>query len=253
MSDHLSNQSAIEFKNVSKSFDIWEDRPSSIKALLASPFKFKKELSKYQRAEILNNVSFQIKPGDFVGIMGRNGAGKSTLLKLISGIFAPTTGEVEIRGRIAPLLELGAGFSHELSGYENVFLNAAILGFSRSQTQVQFKSIVDFSELQDHLYKPVKSYSSGMLVRLGFSIAVHLDAPIFLFDEILAVGDVGFQKKCLQKIKDLHTKGKTIIIVTHNAEQVKQFCSRCILINEKNVQFNGDPEVGAKIYEDLFK
>jgi ABC-type polysaccharide/polyol phosphate transport system ATPase subunit len=243
----------IEFKNVSKSFHYWENRPDSIKKILSDFLKNKVDLGRTRQVDILKNVSFKVHPGEFVGIMGKNGAGKSTLLKVITGIYIPNKGEVIVSGKVAPLLELGAGFSDELSGYENIFLNAAVLEFGRKQIQEKIQMIIDFSDLKEHIYKPVRTYSSGMLIRLGFSVAVHLDAPIFLFDEILAVGDVGFQKKCLDKIHEMYKNGKSIILVTHNPEQVEKFCNRCILIDDKTVVFDGDPHEGTRLYKDLFK
>lgn len=244
--------SVVEFKNVYKSFQIWHDRPHSIKTLMAQAITFRVNLGRREYVEVLNDISMEIHSGDFVGIMGRNGVGKSTLLKLISQIYFPTQGTLKIRGRIVPLLELGAGFASELTGYENIFLNASIVGFSRKEVQEHLKSIIEFSELGEDLYKPVRNYSSGMLVRLGFSIAAHLDAQVLLFDEVLAVGDVGFQNKCYTKIRQLHEKGKTIVLVTHSPEQVEAFCNRCIVIDRKGVVYDGPPEAGAATYRSFF-
>jgi ABC-type polysaccharide/polyol phosphate transport system ATPase subunit len=193
-------------------------------------------------------MTFEIRPGEFVGIMGRNGAGKSTLLKLIAGIYFPTSGTVEVNAPIAPLIELGAGFSGELSGYENIFLNAAILGFGRQATMDALPAILEFAELEERIYMPVKNYSSGMLVRLGFSIATHLTAPIILVDEVLAVGDTAFQQKCLKKIQSLHAEGRTIILVTHNADDVRKHCSRCIVVSNHTKAFDGPASEGVSAY-----
>lgn len=247
------SDSVIEIKDVSKHFTHSFDHTYSVKKNLINFFSGnhkKPEITKYV---ILDNVSFSIKKGEFVGIMGRNGAGKSTILKMISGIFVPNEGSIKTFGRIAPLLELGAGFVDELSGYENIFLNAAILGFSHKETQSKIKDIIDFSELGSKMEYPVRTYSSGMLVRLGFSIAAHLDADILLFDEILAVGDVGFQEKCLKKVKDLNTQGKSIILVTHTPDLVSTYCTRCILIDNSKIAFDGSPEAGAHKYRELFQ
>ena len=242
----------IEFKHVSKSFTSWVDRPNSVKKLLSQALTTKIKFGNKQKIDVLEDVSFKIFPGDFIGIMGRNGAGKSTLLKLITGIYSPNSGTITTTGRIAPLLELGAGFSDELSGYENIFLNAAILGYGRKQTQDKLSEILEFSELGEHVYLPVRSYSSGMLVRLGFAIAVHLDSPIFLFDEILAVGDIGFQKKCLDKIHELYRQGKSIVLVTHSPEQIRNFCNRCIVIDHRRIVYDGDAIGGAQVYGEIF-
>lgn len=240
----------ISMINVSKSFSYWDDRPTSIKGILANLLAFRIETGRRRRIGVLENVSFDIYPGDFVGIMGRNGAGKSTMLKMISGIYKPTAGTVRINGAISPLLELGAGFVEDLSGFDNIFLNAAILGFGRERTRRSLSAIIDFSELGERIHMPVRSYSSGMLVRLGFSIAVHLDAPILLFDEILAVGDVAFQQKSLEKIMELHAKGRTIILVTHSPEQVEKHCNRCIVIDGHHKVYDGKPAAGVNVYRE---
>lgn len=246
------NSPAIEFNNLTKTFQTWHERPTSIKEMLAHLMTFRFQTGHREQKTVLRDINVNIKKGDFVGIMGRNGVGKSTLLKLIAGIYRPTRGEIKTHGRIAPLLELGAGFATELNGYENVLLNASILGFSRREVTEKISDIIEFSELGDAIERPVRNYSSGMLVRLGFSIAVHLDAEILLFDEILAVGDVGFQEKCLRKIHEVHASGRTIVLVTHNPEQVEQFCNRCILFDNQGIAYDGPPADGAKSYRDLF-
>jgi ABC-type polysaccharide/polyol phosphate transport system ATPase subunit len=247
------NQPAIQLINVSKSFKYWENKPNSIKTILNKLSKLQFEKSTYRKIDVLEGVNLTINPGEFVGIMGRNGVGKSTLLKIITGIYSPSGGEVKINGKIAPLLELGAGFSEELSGYENVFLNAAILGFSRKKMMDDIDKIIEFSELGEKIHMPVRNYSSGMLVRLGFAIAAHLDASILLFDEILAVGDMGFQRKCLAKIDELYHAGKSIILVTHSPEQVERFCQRCIVFENKKVIFDGPAKEGTQVYLNEFK
>lgn len=241
----------IELRNISKSFTFWQDRPTSIKRILADILTGKISLGKRNQIEILNDLSFSIHAGEFVGIMGRNGAGKSTILKLLAGIYQPTSGTVSIRGNVAPLLELGAGFSEDLSGYENIFLNAAILGYGKKRTTESIDSIIEFSELGDKIHMPVRNFSSGMLVRLGFSIAVHLDSQILLFDEILAVGDVAFQEKCLTKIRELHSKGRAIVLITHSPEQVIDYCGRCIVIDNQTKVFDGSPTEGAECYQKI--
>ena len=200
MSQNLSAQTVLQVKNVSKRFKYWSDRPTSLKTILVNLLRFNFDFGRRVPFLALDDISFEIKQGEFVGIMGKNGAGKSTLLKLICGIYQPTSGSIVVRDTIAPLIELGAGFHGDLSGYENIFLNAAILGFGRKATQEALPAIIEFAELGELIHMPIKNYSSGMLVRLGFSIAAHLAAPLILIDEILAVGDAGFQKKCLAKI-----------------------------------------------------
>ncbi len=200
----------LELKSVNKSYVYWEERPQSIKTLLSEMCRGRFHFGERKKSSVLENVSFHVNQGDFIGIMGRNGAGKSTIMKIMCGIYAPTSGEVIRRGKIAPLLELGAGFVGELSGYENIFLNSAILGYGRAQVMKDLDKIIEFSGLEVKIYMPVKNYSSGMLMRLGFSVAVHLDAPIVLFDEVMSVGDIGFQEKCYYKILDMHKAGREI-------------------------------------------
>lgn len=189
---------------------------------------------------VFSDVSFSITQGEAVAFVGKNGAGKSTLLKLIAGVTYPSSGEVIINGKVAPLIELGAGFHHELTGYENIFLNAAILGMHKAQIEQKVDSIVEFSELGDFIYVPVKRYSTGMLMRLAFSVAVQTDAPIVLIDEVLAVGDVQFQKKCLNYLMELKKKhNRTFIFVSHAQKQVEQFCDRALLLHDGKVLVDG--------------
>ncbi len=239
---------SIEVKNLTKFFHYWSDRPTSIKSVLVDALRFRLKLGQRKTFCALEDVSFDIHPGEFVGIMGRNGAGKSTILKLICGIYTPTSGSVHSRGTIAPLIELGAGFHADLSGYENIFLNASILGFGRKATQEALPQILEFADLGDMIYMPIKNYSSGMLVKLGFSVATHLPAPILLVDEVLAVGDAGFQEKCLRKIESLHREGRTIVLITHNPSDVLKHCSRCIVIADHKKIFDGPAARGAEIY-----
>jgi ABC-2 type transport system ATP-binding protein len=243
-----SRKPAIELRNVSKEFRYWTDRPSSVKALLVDIMKARINVGVVHRFDVLKDVSFSIYPGEFVGIMGRNGAGKSTILKLICGIYTPQKGTIHVDGAIAPLIELGAGFNAELSGYENIFLCASIMGFGRRVTLDAVDTIIAFSELGEMINMPVKNYSSGMLVRLGFSIATHLEAPTLLIDEILAVGDAGFQKKCIDKINQIHHQGRTIVLITHSAADIRRHCQRCIVIDEHRKIFDGDAAEGADIY-----
>ena len=242
----------ISVKQVSKRFRSWDERPDSIKTMLVNLCSGKLKVGHRNEFTCLADVSFDIYPGEFVGIMGKNGAGKSTLMKIISGIYHPSSGDIEVKAPIAPLIELGAGFNGDLSGYENIFLNAAILGFGRTSTLEALPKILEFAELGQMIHMPVKNYSSGMLVRLGFSVATHLSAPILLIDEILAVGDAGFQKKCLKRIYDLHDEGRTIILITHDPQAVREHCDRCIVISDHKKIFDGDSDVGASVYQALF-
>jgi ABC-type polysaccharide/polyol phosphate transport system, ATPase component len=198
----------------------------------------------------LKNVSFDIEPGDRVGIIGRNGAGKSTLLKILSRITEPTKGEIRIRGRVASLLEVGTGFHAELSGRENIYLNGAILGMSRVEIKKKFDEIVAFSEVEKFLDTPVKRYSSGMYVRLAFAVAAHLEPEILIVDEVLAVGDAPFQKKCLGKMEDVGKEGRTVLFVSHQMDAIRKLCEKTIwLVNGQSKEFGQTSEVVLK-YED---
>lgn len=249
----MSQKVMIELKNVSKAFVYVKDRPQSIKSLLVqisngSYFRLKKE-----RKVVLENVSFQITTGEIVGLMGRNGTGKSTLLRILSGIYKADSGRMQVNGTIAPLVALGAGFHNDLSGYENIFLNGAILGIERKELIRLAPSIIEFAELADQIHLPIKNYSSGMILRLGFSVAVHVEAPILLLDEVIGVGDAGFQAKCLAKIQELFNQGRTVVIVTHDPETVRRFCTRCIVMESGKVIFDGKASEGADVYSRLFQ
>jgi len=195
-----------------------------------------------ERFYALRDVTLNIAAGHTVGLIGPNGSGKSTLLKILTGILRPSTGTVEVRGRVSSLLELGAGFNGELSGRDNVYLNASLLGLSRKETDGLFDSIVSFAELEDFIDNPVKHYSSGMYVRLGFAVAVHVDPDILLVDEVLAVGDEAFARKCLDKIGEFQREGRTILFVTHSLDLVERICDRGIVLDHGRVVFDGDPE-----------
>lgn len=197
----------------------------------------------------LKGVSFAVKKGEALGIIGFNGAGKSTLLKIISHITAPTEGEVRIKGKITSMLEVGTGFHGELTGRENIYLNGAILGMTKREVDSKIEDIIDFSECGEFIDTPVKRYSSGMYVKLAFSVASHLDSEIMIMDEVLAVGDVKFQQKCLKKMKELSdTDGKTILYVSHNMGTIRQLCSKCILLDSGNLIYEGDIEKGVQLY-----
>jgi ABC-type polysaccharide/polyol phosphate transport system ATPase subunit len=238
----------IEIKGISKKFNVWYERPHRIKKLLISILKGKPEFGHRKELTVLKDFDLDIQAGEFVGIMGRNGAGKSTLFKILSGIYQPSEGTMTVKGKVLPLIELGAGFHFDLSGYENIFLNASILGIGRKATLELLPKIIEFSELGDHIQMPIKNYSSGMLVRLGFAIASHIPGDILLIDEVLAVGDAGFQKKCLDRIAELHQAGKTIILVTHSPETVRNHCSRCVVIDHNEKIYDGEVSAGVDTY-----
>src|SRR5438445_320235 len=201
----------------------------------------------------LRKVTFELEQGERLGIIGRNGAGKSTLLKLLSRITEPTEGRIEIRGRVSSLLEVGTGFHPELSGRENIFLNGAILGMTSREIRERFDEIVAFSEIERFLDTPVKRYSSGMYVRLAFSVAAHLEPDILIVDEVLAVGDAQFQRKCLGKMEEVNKQGRTVVFVSHNMTAVTSLCTRCLLLEQGTIRANGDPtSVTAAYYEGGF-
>lgn len=235
----------IEVENVSKIFEIPHESRNTLKSYFLHPFK---RVGK-ERFYALKSVDFKINQGDFVGVIGRNGSGKSTLLKILAGIFEPTKGKVHVNGTLVPFLELGVGFNPELTGRENIFLNGIILGMTRKYVESKFDEIVDFAEIRDFIDLQVKNYSSGMVIRLAFAIAVEARADIYLLDEVLSVGDAGFQKKSLEKMLSLLSNGATGILVSHNIQDVKKYCNRVVLLKEGEVFFDGPTEEGIKIFE----
>ena len=234
----------LEVRDVTMKFNKYEVGVNSLKELVVRAFK--KNL-KRKKFECLKGVSFDVHRGEAVALIGRNGAGKSTLLKIVSGILKPTTGYAKRYGRITPLLRLGAGFDGNATGLENIYLNAAILGYTKKDIDEKVPAIIEFSELGDFIYSPIKTYSSGMLARLGFSIAVNMESEILLIDEILAVGDIAFNKKCHEKLAELQEKGLTFLIVSHG-EAVKRYCKRAIWIDGGVVREDGDINVVFKHY-----
>ena len=226
----------LEIKNVTMKFTKYDVGVDSLKELVVRAFKGDLKREKFV---CLKNVSFTINRGEAVAVIGRNGVGKSTLLKIVSGILKPTSGTVRCNGRITPLLKLGAGFDGNATGIENIYLNAAILGYTKKEIDEKLPAILEFSKLGDFIYSPIKTYSSGMLARLGFSIAVNMESEILLIDEILAVGDIAFQKKCYAKLDELRSKGLTFLIVSHN-QGVERYCKRAIWIERGRLVADGD-------------
>lgn len=248
--EHQStSEPIIKFEKVTKQFYLQKQK--TFKEFLPALFGGKETVAKFNALE---DISFEVKKGETIGIIGPNGSGKSTILKLIAGVMSPTKGTITVKGRVSPLIELGAGFHPELTGTENIFLNGAILGLSKQQIKHNFKNIVDFAELWDFIDQPIKHYSSGMYMRLAFAVAVHVNPEILIVDEILAVGDTDFQKKCFARMEEFKKKGATIIFVSHSMPQVENFCTRVIYINNHHLQANGSPQEVIKQYQsDLVK
>jgi lipopolysaccharide transport system ATP-binding protein len=230
---------AIRVSNVSKKYIIGKQKDSSLRGSLAGIFN--RKATQGDEFMALSDVSFDIKKGEAIGIIGKNGAGKSTLLKILSQITKPSEGRIELNGRVASLLEVGTGFHPELTGRENIYLNGTILGMTRKEVKEKFDEIVAFSGVEKFVDTPVKHYSSGMYVRLAFAVAAHLEPEILIIDEVLAVGDAEFQKKCLGKMKEVSGHGRTVIFVSHNMEAVKNLCDRAIFMEKGKLILDGDP------------
>ena len=239
---------AIVAKNLKKSFKLPTEKSWGLKQAI---FNTLRGIKGYVKQDVLNGVSFNVKKGEFLGIVGRNGSGKSTLLKVLSKIYVPDSGSIKINGSLVPFIELGVGFNPELTGKENVYLNGAMLGFSNSEMDEMYDDIVSFAELEPFMHQKLKNYSSGMQVRLAFSIAIRARGDILILDEVLAVGDAAFQEKCNQYFSEL--KGKqTVILVTHDMENVKRFCDRAILLEKGKIVKDGKPAKVAEAYLKVF-
>ncbi len=232
----INDGNAIEVKKLYKSFKVNSDKPRTLKEKLI----FSKN-NKIQYIEILKDINLEIKKGETVALIGTNGSGKSTLLKLMTKIIYPTKGTVETNGKLTSLLELGAGFHPDFTGRENIYFNASIFGLTKSEIDKRLNDIIEFSELGDFIDHPIRTYSSGMYMRLAFSVAINVDAEILLIDEILAVGDQHFQEKCFNKLTELKNSDKTIVIVTHSLDNVKKLCTRAIWIKDGHVEMDDEP------------
>jgi len=240
----MQNETVIKFENVNKQFSKLSHK--TFKEFLPALVRGEKTSESFTA---LNDISFEIKKGETVGIIGPNGSGKSTILKLIAGVMWPTSGKVKVIGKISPLIELGAGMHPELTGTENIYLNGAILGLTQKEIKEKYKSIVDFAELWEFIDQPVKHYSSGMYIRLAFAVAIHVHPEILIIDEILAVGDQSFQKKCFAKMEEFKkSKDITIIFVSHGLAQVENFCTRAIYLNNHQVQYDGNTKIANQKY-----
>ena len=243
-----SKENAIVVSHLSKSFKLPTERSWGLKQAI---FNRLKGIKGYTKQEVLKDISFTVKKGEFLGIVGRNGSGKSTLLKILAGIYVPDSGTITTYGSLVPFIELGVGFNPELTGRENIYMNGAMLGFSNAEMDQMFDDIVRFAELEPFMDQKLKNYSSGMQVRLAFSIAIRARGDILILDEILAVGDAAFQEKCNQYFASL-SKDQTVILVTHSIENVRRFCDRAILIEHGKIIKEGNPDQVADAYLKLF-
>lgn len=235
---------AIEVKNIKKVYKLY-DKPSlrMKEAFSVTKKKYHKEFS------ALKDISFNVRKGEMLGIIGKNGAGKSTLLKIITGVLTPTSGTIEVNGKISALLELGAGFNPEYTGVENIYLNGSMMGFTKEEIDQKVDAIIEFADIGEFIYQPVKSYSSGMFARLAFAVSINVEPDILIVDEALSVGDVFFQAKCYKKLNDLKNSGKTILFVTHDMGSVIKYCNRAILINDGVIAEEGEPAKIIDIYK----
>ena len=231
----LNKENAIEVNDVYKTFNVYLDKANTIKERLL--FLFSR--NRREKREVLKGINLNIKKGEVVALIGTNGSGKSTLLKLMTKIIYPNKGNIETYGKLTSLLELGAGFHPDFSGRENIYFNASIFGLTRKEIDKRLEDIIEFSELREFIDNPVRTYSSGMFMRLAFAVAINVDAEILLIDEILSVGDEHFQKKCFEKMKDLKKQGKTMVFVTHNMNAVKQLCDRAVWLYEGKIKMDG--------------
>ncbi len=241
----LDNDIAISVKGLKKSFRLPTEQSFGLKQAI---FNRLRGVKGYKEQKVLRDINFEIKKGEFGGIVGRNGSGKSTLLKILAGIYYPQAGEVIINGTLVPFIELGVGFNPELTGRENVYMNGALLGFSNAEMDEMYDDIWKFAELEQFQDQKLKNYSSGMQVRLAFSIAIRARGDILLLDEVLAVGDAAFQHKCNEYFKTLHDNKQTVILVTHSMDNVRQFCDRAILIEQGKIILDGKPKRVADTY-----
>lgn len=248
MADKATEDIALSINGVHKDFKLPHERKNSLKERLLS---FNNKTS-YDYLHALKGIDIQVKRGEFFGIVGRNGSGKSTLLKIIGGIYQPSKGSISVNGTLTPFIELGIGFNPELTGRENVFLNGAILGLTRKEVNQKYDEIVAFAELGKFMDQKLKNYSSGMQVRLAFSIAIQAHNDILLIDEVLAVGDAAFQRKCLQTFKKIKQSGKTVVFVSHGMDAVREYCDRAVMIENGKIVSSGDPDKVANDYIQLF-
>ena len=235
---------AISVENVEKSFKVYKDKGFTLKERIL----FFKSRNAYVKNNILKGISFDIEKGDILGIVGKNGSGKSTLLKLITKIIYPDSGNIKINGKVSSLIELGAGFHPDMSGRENIYINASVYGLTKKEIDSKLDTIIKFSELEEFIDSPIRTYSSGMYMRLAFSVAINVEADILLIDEILSVGDANFQAKCFRKMQELKKSGVTIIIVSHDLNTMKELCNKVIWIESGKIKESGDADTVISKY-----
>lgn len=240
----------VNVEHVTMKFRMANDKVLSLKEYMVALMEHRLQ---YKEFTALEDVSFQVRKGEVMGIIGRNGAGKSTLLKIIAGVLKPTAGKVTLRGNVVPMLELGSGFDQELSGSENIFLNGSILGYDKEFLKSKYDEIVDFSELKDFIHMPIRNYSSGMLMRLAFSIATVVEPEILIVDEILAVGDEGFQAKSKARMLELMSGGTTVLFVSHSLKQIEEMCDRVVWLDEHRVKMLSDAQEVCRAYAYAWK
>jgi ABC-2 type transport system ATP-binding protein len=245
----MSPDVAVRAEHLGKTFIIPRERITTMRGYFVTMCRTLFQPRDYETFTALHDVSFEVRRGEFFGIIGRNGSGKSTLLKIIAGIYKPDQGRVQVNGRISPFLELGIGFHPELSGRDNIYLNGTVLGLAKSQIDAKFQEIVAFSELERFIDQKIKNYSSGMQVRLAFAVAIHANREILLLDEVLAVGDAAFQKKCLDEVERYRREQKSVILVTHDLSTVERFCDRAMLLRQGQAACLGDPKAVIAEYQ----
>ena len=244
----LRNSVAVKVENVTQRFRVIQERPDTLRELFSN---FLRHEVSYHNFDAVKDVSLDVPDGQMLGLIGRNGSGKSTLLKIIAGVYKPTAGKVHVRGKIAPMIELGAGFHSELTGRENILMNGLLMGYSKEEMKEREQRIIDFAEIGDFIDSPVKQYSSGMHTRLAFAVATEVDPQVLIIDEILSVGDAGFQRKSFARIQDFRQAGKTILFVSHNMPVITMYCDRAVLLEKGSIMADGDPTEVAELYKNL--
>lgn len=245
----MSKEYALEVRHLHKSFKLPKEKAGNLKTAVINIFR---GVRGYKEQRVLRDINFKIEKGEFFGVIGRNGSGKSTLLKIISEIYQPTSGSIHVNGKLVPFIELGVGFNPELTGRENIYLNGALLGFSNKDIAAMYDEVVEFAELGEFMEQKLKNYSSGMQVRLAFSLAIRANSDILVLDEILAVGDADFQRKCYNYFRKIKGQGKTIVLVTHDMGAVEEYCDKAILIKDGRIEASGDAPMVAQKYLELF-